>query len=444
MRRIFGQSGLLRRFGADRSGNFAIITGAALSMLALAVGYGVNIAQVYNVRSNLVQSLDSALTSTGRDISTGLIPEDKADESIQAFLQANEGNTLSQGDNFHLQLPIDVDKTAKTIRATAYVDVDVFFPLFGQSNKVRVATTAATLYSDVTVEIGLMLDVTGSMGEKGTPKNGAKQTKLDNLKDAAKDAVDDFLNSNIPGLPPRVRVALIPYSQGVNTGKLSEATYIEGTGLSDIPIGLNVLDLPINKLIKNLLSLLRPVTDTCATERKKDDMSGRAIFDASDRGPGLAMVNRDNRLGRYACPAAPVVPLSTDAAKLKDVIDDFSAGGSTAGHMGIQWTRYMLSPEWATFLQRKADGSAPAKYNIGGVKKVRKIAVLMTDGEFNTAYADKYAGDTSSAGNQVARLRPDALQRDEGGQDRSVHHRVYAERQGRQGHDGEMRHAGYA
>ncbi len=50
----FKRGGLLRRFANDCSGNFAVLTGAAITMLAMAVGFGVNVAQIYNVRSNLI------------------------------------------------------------------------------------------------------------------------------------------------------------------------------------------------------------------------------------------------------------------------------------------------------------------------------------------------------------------------------------------------------
>ncbi|TIO13296.1 MAG: hypothetical protein E5X93_25545, partial [Mesorhizobium sp.] len=40
-------------FARDRGGNFAVLFGAAASVLALGVGFAVNIAQVYNARSSL-------------------------------------------------------------------------------------------------------------------------------------------------------------------------------------------------------------------------------------------------------------------------------------------------------------------------------------------------------------------------------------------------------
>lgn len=433
----FRVGGLLRRFRDDRAGNFTVVAGVTMAMLSLAIGYGVNVAQIYNVRANLVASLDAALTSTGRDISTGVIKEADAAKTIKAFLAANGATDVNNGNNkIVLVEPVTINRAAKTVKATAYVDVDAFLPLFGQANKTRVSTTAATLYSDKRVEIGLMLDVTGSMGPRGgpgTPLNGKPQTKLQNLQTAAQQAVKNLLSRNQPGVEPRVRVAIIPYSQGVNAGVLADGNYVEYTpnssdppsnllttlsdlldelGLSGIgigpvttqfgltqpgeperPVGLAVLNNPpstlsaqqrarIKKLKKVLKTTRKIVDDNCTTERKIKFPGENPVFDPSADSPDTAMVNRDQRL-KGACPSAPVVPLTTDASKLKELIDDLQADGGTAGHIGIQWTRYLLSPSWGDFLEARVDGARPADYDDG----VRKIAILMTDGEFNAAYA---------------------------------------------------------
>jgi hypothetical protein len=79
-------------------------------------------------------------------------------------------------------------------------------------------------------------------------------------------------------------------------------------------------------------------------------------------------------------PPNEVVPLSNDKAMLKSVIDSFVAAGSTAGHLGTTWAWYTLSPNWGNVF---GPGSRPAAY---GTPKLKKIAILMTDGEYNTEY----------------------------------------------------------
>lgn len=102
-----------------------------------------------------------------------------------------------------------------------------------------------------------------------------------------------------------------------------------------------------------------------------------------------------------SCPRAAVEPLTDNKTILKNAIDDLTANGWTAGHLGIAWSWYTLSESWAPVwpFNRRAKPADPAS--------LRKIAVLMTDGSFNTHYA-------SGQGNSVAQARSlcDAMKAD--------------------------------
>jgi hypothetical protein len=82
------------------------------------------------------------------------------------------------------------------------------------------------------------------------------------------------------------------------------------------------------------------------------------------------------------CISATITPLSTDKTALKTQIQNMTASGSTAGHIGTAWGWYMLSPNFS-YLWPAA--SQPAAY---GTDKLYKIMILMTDGEFNTFYCN--------------------------------------------------------
>ena len=78
---------------------------------------------------------------------------------------------------------------------------------------------------------------------------------------------------------------------------------------------------------------------------------------------------------------------------LKRRIDKLQTGGSTAGQLGTAWAWYLLSPKWNTVLQQAFPTSSPAApytdltvLNAKGQPKLRKIAVLMTDGDYNINY----------------------------------------------------------
>src|SRR5690606_2319158 len=85
--------GILKRLAGrllrDRDGNFAMMAGLTLPVVVLAAGYGVNVAQISITKANLLTALDSAVTSTARDLTTGAIEEKDAREVVEAFLIAN-------------------------------------------------------------------------------------------------------------------------------------------------------------------------------------------------------------------------------------------------------------------------------------------------------------------------------------------------------------------
>lgn len=368
-RRIFQK---ISSFALDRGGNFAVMFGLVATTLFLAVGFGVDTVQLINSKSALQGAVDAAVTSTARDLTTGVITEKDAPGVINAFLTANSTGGVLAYDGIVLD-KLTIDRTAKTVEVTAHVDVDLFFPLFGMENTRPVSNTSAAVYSDKRIEVAMMLDVTGSM------KKTNKKDKIGDLKTAAANAVDLLLPDSQDQNNPRVRVAIVPYAEAVNTGVLKNTVFVEKKNGPDLP------EAEGNAILVSASS--RP--DNCATERK--DKNGAADF--SDDAPDsprfdkknkryAAKVNRDDRLD--ICPEAALIPLTANKQKLLDTIDDFEADGVTAGGIAAQWGYYMLSPKWRTTIKSAGGGDGPADLN---KNKIAKVAILMTDGQFNTAFA---------------------------------------------------------
>lgn len=380
--------GLIGRFVGDRGGNFAVITGLTASVMAMGVGFGVNILQAYHLKSAMLTALDAAVTSTARDLTTGKVVEKDARALIQAFVQSNMPQSFDANGTLTLG-EVVIDRTERTIQATLTSKVELAFPLFSETSP-TVAVTSAAIYSDKKLEVAMMLDITGSMDGQ----------KIRDLRSAATNAVDLILDGQDKN-NPRSRVAIVPYSESVNAGALaSVAVYDETTRAgADLP---PPIDAPI-------LASARGPIDSCATERKLANGSP----DNGDDGPYtqrrdpqgkiyLARVNRDDRLG--ICPTARLTPLTADADALKRTIGSFRARGWTAGGVGAQWASYMLSPKWRGAIRDAGLGKGPEDFNS---QKVSKVAILMTDGQFNTAYAG-VAQNTAVVGIQGNRSRSNA------------------------------------
>lgn len=130
---------------------------------------------------------------------------------------------------------------------------------------------------------------------------------------------------------------------------------------------------------------------TCATER-----IGSAAY--TDQSPVTYPVGRQYLISHYygygsrACPNATITPLSSDKTALKAAITGYSDGGSTAGHIGLAWGWYMISPDFASLWPSSSRGAAY------GAKDLLKVVILMTDGDFNTAYCNGVLAEDSGPG----------------------------------------------
>jgi hypothetical protein len=176
----------------------------------------------------------------------------------------------------------------------------------------------------------------------------------------------------VPAQPPYYsRVALVPYNRGVNLG--ASAAAARGgvaTGTSTSPGSTTYRFKRDNNIDVD------GVISTCVSERTGTQKYTDASISANPAGRVYIPAASTNK-----CVTAEVRGLSEDKATLKSTIAAMTHGSSTAGQVGIAWGWYMLSPTFGLY----PGGVAPAAYN---TEKLRKIMVLMTDGEFNSAYCN--------------------------------------------------------
>lgn len=117
----------------------------------------------------------------------------------------------------------------------------------------------------------------------------------------------------------------------------------------------------------------------CVTERVGSEQYTNASY--TTKGVGYHYPSGG---GNLACSTDnPITPLTANSGTLTTDINDLTTGGSTAGHIGLAWGYYALSP---TFSPLWPDSSQhPGSI---GAQDLVKALILMTDGEFNTGYCD--------------------------------------------------------
>jgi Flp pilus assembly pilin Flp len=123
---------------------------------------------------------------------------------------------------------------------------------------------------------------------------------------------------------------------------------------------------------------------TCVTERSPNAFT--------DLPPSATLYGRNYPPAGNPCLRNAIVPLSDDRPTLHRAIQNLSAAGSTSGSLGILWTWNMLAPNLGYVWPF---GSQPAPYTD---TEVRKAAIIMTDGEFNTVHCEGVVARNSTDG----------------------------------------------
>lgn len=128
----------------------------------------------------------------------------------------------------------------------------------------------------------------------------------------------------------------------------------------------------------------RHPVSTCVTERNPNGFN--------DQPTSVTLLGRNFPSSGNNCLTNTIVPLTDDKVALHDIADGLVAGGSTAGHVGVAWAWYLLSPlfngPWPADSQPAPETEA----------NVVKAVVLMTDGEFNSVYCNGVIAQNSTSG----------------------------------------------
>lgn len=351
---------LNRDVARDERGTIAMIFALSIFVLVLATGLAIDVGRVMHAERTISAALDAAALAAAKGIRSQNLSDAEATEVAQNYFNANiHGNGGSYAKILSFTVDIDRDRNSVALNVTG--DVPMVFANVAGIEKISVPKNAVAIYESKDIEIGLQLDVTGSMC--------SPCSKIQALKNAVAGPggmLDILLPDN--GTANKVRIGLAPFASGVNAGQ-----YVGAVAGGRTP------------------------SDGCVYERA--DTSLQAT-DTSPVGAGRFLVRSELR-NASACPnsANRVVALSEDKSELRNAVNGLTTNGTTAGHLGASWAWGLVSPEWSSVW----GGTAPAPYNDG---KTEKYVILMTDGDYNTVngsssggstQSNRYAADTCSA-----------------------------------------------
>ena len=442
-----------RRSELDERGTIAVITAFTFAVVLLLVGASIDFLRWQQARQSTTAALDAAVLAGGLALQVDPNNFNEAITVAQRTYVANVARrqqVLTDTINFSLadnnqaimaSGHADVGTTVLSIFGISHMGL-----VSDTGTDMPSAQVTAGGPGGSNLEVALMLDVTGSMCDDGAGPctSGAKisalkaaATKLINIVVRPDQSVHTTKVALVP-FSTRVRLAPDPVANDGSNNPLmktltnmnSPRTYwywncTNWTGgggsetngnwqcLTQVPAqATNWLAMPcVTERYNNATGVFDVSDDPPGAGKWMNAHGGDRwplSYDSTDTTPvdsvadGLGITsakpdghwNYDPSPGTCAdiYPGSEMIPLSSDKSNLLAHIDSLQAYGGTAGALATSWSWYMLSPNWNGVW---SGGSAPAPYadmaeqNLAGAPKLRKVAIMMTDGGYNVFRGNK-------------------------------------------------------
>jgi Flp pilus assembly protein TadG len=355
-------------FVRETDGSVAIIFALTLGVLAMLIGLAVDYARFVNARTQTIEATDAAVLAGARALQANGGDQAAAVKVAETYYQQATKNRIPvvpQSDT--IDFVVTDNATAMAAKGNAQVATPFMHLAFaGTSNMKSLpllrangadyskAVLAVGGNGQQSLEVSMMLDITGSMAGQ----------KLTDMKSAASDLVNIVVWQDQSKYTSKI--AVVPFAYDVRLPTSSINAFKLATG---------------NTTTKN----------PCVVERT----GTQKYTDAAPASGQYVMVHSSSSSKvSPTCDlpaAAEALPLTNNKTTILSKINGLNTAGSTAGHVGTAWAWYMLSPNWSSLWP---SSSTPAAY---GADKLKKIAVLMTDGEYNTQYTSAGYDDGSSS-----------------------------------------------
>ena len=433
---MFKFSPFKKAFKSNISGNIPVVMALSLVPVLGASGAAIDFVRGYNESTALRAAADNAvLAGTAvfaetNDSAKALTAAKTLFDQQLTLMPAMLTNTV--------YFTINDNKNGVSAKGTATLETTLMrvlgimdMPLLDPKGAVFSNAEAPAPGSNGDVEISMLLDVTGSMCSDNTGPC-TNDPKFASLKTAAKGLVDTVVWADQSKYTSKI--AIVPFNthvriavDGAGSGKMKLLTNLDPTWngwLNDClassgglgPDGTGSTWTCSSWAPKHVTNLkIAP----CVTDRFYESS---ASFDYTDDAPGNAkwlnamdgtrsalfsdstevlrtsgkgnsssdLLNGWNYNTDGSCGETPntnsIVNLTNSKTNLNAAIDGLQAVTSTGGVLGTAFAWYMLSPNWNSAISNNAQSySKMTVGNNGNNKPLRKFAILMTDGAYNSA-----------------------------------------------------------
>lgn len=338
------------RLQRDEKGSVAIMFGLSVIALGIVTGMAFDVGRAFASKTKVTAAVDAATLAAAKGIRLDGLTDEEAINKAKRVFEENMRRGAGHWTNVE-EVRVHIDRTTSRVRVEADTFVHTTLAQLTGVMKIGAPGSATALFESRDIEVGVQLDMTGSMC--------SPCSKLDALKAATKDLVDILIPSS--STAQKVRVGFAPFSAGVNPG--SYLADVNGNRSSS------------RNCVYERISSTNEATDNAPV-----GSDAYKIREDITPPPGRSV---------QSCPSSVVIPLTNDRDRLKAAADGFTATGSTAGQLGASWAWNLVSPKWKDIWPT---GSQPVEY---GTANTDKVVILMTDGVYNTINGINW-GDTSA------------------------------------------------
>lgn len=349
------------RFRRDEDGSLVYFTLILFLLMIMMGGIAVDAMRFEQRRTALQSTLDRstlAAASMTQDLDPESVVRDYFEKAgLTPYLTKV---TVTEGLNY------------RNVKAQAKADADpMFLGMLGIKDFQAKAVSAAEQRIN-NVEIVLVLDVSGSMGN--AISSGV--SKIAALRSAAKEFVATVRANDVEN---RISIAIVPYNAQVNLGPdlIAKYTAANQHGVANS----NCLEIPASAYSSTTLSRITPIPMHPYADVYNSTSTSTSYVSSTDSSNATAK--------NFWCPVSTknVVRLpASNVATLQGYIDQLTDDGNTSIMLGMKWGLTLLDPGARPMFQELVnDGKIPA--NFAGRPfdwdddEAMKVIVLMTDGE---------------------------------------------------------------
>ncbi len=383
----------INRFARDDSGVLEAPT-LIFAVLMLAVGgLGVDLMRLERDRTLLQYTMDRAVLAAA-DLDQPLSPP----EVVEDYL------TKAGLGDYYQEPTFDSGIGYRWVEGTIDTTFPVQYMKLAGGDDLPLSVTSRAEESIDSVEISLVLDVSGSMNSTG---NSSSYSRLYNLKVAAKAFVDTLSANTEDG---KMSMSIVPYATQVS----GSSEFMDQFNLTDEHQYSNCVNFTGNN---SYTSEITDPNDPNSTVDSSDKIALEAgLLDGDFATPSISTTEELERTMHFTpwssydrrtnstprlvsspvCEAdasREMLVLQKDPDDLKTFIGNLWAGGNTSIDLGMKWGTALLDPSTRPAIAALSSGTdasvpavfseRPADYTDGDTLK---IIVLMTDGQNTSQY----------------------------------------------------------